>query len=882
MSIYKIQIRDANGNLRWVNAATLQDLGPVTAEQGTSQSQGNTLKSIRKFRTRTVQDLRKEHADQKAQKAVQERRTRSKNPNKYDEEKAKEYTEESIKNAQTLDAVSQTLQGVGDVIDGAMIGASFIPGYGQLIGSTYWGLKGAKSASEGNYLQGTLEASPIILPGIHNVVKMTWNSPSAEFAKFAYRLRYGNPTISYAKPNPIYATPTIQSQSYFKPWKSSWQNGIGQGNEATSYFWSNNPSNKFELVKDNEPLNYSVHFKTDRKSFSNGEKMGLFAKVVDEIPQGSNLSTWGSLTKGGVSGINRFNDFGFNLFGFRPLQMKDGVAINVPIWRKPFLARHSLLSNAERLGIPKGDRNNMDAFQIDGLNDFFHWYDNARFRRIPTVDVSTGTTNWVKLGEGEPAIRTLIKEGIKDNFGYQYKGNGVGQRLMYKSDGSSTYHVYGKGFEGNETFGPVGEVNASSPAQGIGQIYMTSPYADASAFVAENEAEQAIKDQLVKNASMTIPKDIMKNFWKALNSGARPGGYIANDAGHPPLGYELITIGKDLHTKPGIWDTILNKTIQPIKYNIRNNGYSTDSYLSLLKQANRPDSNFKISYSKDGMGSFNNQSFDNKYIMDLLNKANSGEIPKQQFVDEFNKWVALYNGMPAKIIQFNGKESIWMPHPFLFKLNNGGRLIPKHQLGNTFVNPSMEDLYRQQDEKSKEIQEMMDDKLKEIFAQKGISAQDDPLEKNHIFNKVNFDEYANVMYPLYHKVLIDNNIKDADRYAAYLTLLSSNESSYGTSSVARNKNNHGGITHAGKGYQTFKDLEEYSKYKINLLNNRYQAFDSANLKDFIIRLHGNNPGKHRYSAKTSQVYYSELNKMRSMQKAIAKLQNALKHNTTVY
>lgn len=34
--------------------------------------------------------------------------------------------------------------------------------------------------------------------------------------------------------------------------------------------------------------------------------MQLFAKVADEVPEGANLSTWGSISKGGIHGINRF------------------------------------------------------------------------------------------------------------------------------------------------------------------------------------------------------------------------------------------------------------------------------------------------------------------------------------------------------------------------------------------------------------------------------------------------------------------------------------------------------------------------------------------------------------------------------------------------
>ena len=104
----------------------------------------------------------------------------------------------------------------------------------------------------------------------------------------------------------------IMQLSYYKPTRKAWNTGKAEGNEATSYFFKQQPNQRFELVKDVEPNNYSVHFKTDRNGLNYGNKMQLFAKVADEVPEGANLSTWGSVSKGGIHGINRFGkDFGF-------------------------------------------------------------------------------------------------------------------------------------------------------------------------------------------------------------------------------------------------------------------------------------------------------------------------------------------------------------------------------------------------------------------------------------------------------------------------------------------------------------------------------------------------------------------------------------------
>ena len=131
----------------------------------------------------------------------------------------------------------------------------------------------------------------------------------------------------------------IMQLSYYKPTRKAWSTGKAEGNEATSYFFKQQPNQRFELVKDIEPNNYSVHFKTDRNGLSYGNKMQLFAKVADEVPEGANLSTWGSISKGGIHGINRFGkDFGFIQNGTRQLTMKGTKEpAEVGIFQKPKL-----------------------------------------------------------------------------------------------------------------------------------------------------------------------------------------------------------------------------------------------------------------------------------------------------------------------------------------------------------------------------------------------------------------------------------------------------------------------------------------------------------------------------------------------------------------
>lgn len=120
-----------------------------------------------------------------------------------------------------------------------------------------------------------------------------------------------------------------------KPWKSD---SSKQNKTRRIYLKGKENKGYFEVVKDLEDNNYSVHFKpTDSKNpnaFTQEEKSILFQAVADVIPDGANLSTWGELTKGGIHGLNRFADFGFTKTGERSAKTKAGEDINIPIFTK--------------------------------------------------------------------------------------------------------------------------------------------------------------------------------------------------------------------------------------------------------------------------------------------------------------------------------------------------------------------------------------------------------------------------------------------------------------------------------------------------------------------------------------------------------------------
>lgn len=120
-----------------------------------------------------------------------------------------------------------------------------------------------------------------------------------------------------------------------KPWKSD---SSKYNKTRRIYLKGKESKGYFEVVKDLEDNNYSVHFKpTDSKNpnaFTQEEKAILFQAVADVIPDGANLSTWGELTKGGIHGLSRFVDLGFTKTGERSAKTKAGEDINIPIFTK--------------------------------------------------------------------------------------------------------------------------------------------------------------------------------------------------------------------------------------------------------------------------------------------------------------------------------------------------------------------------------------------------------------------------------------------------------------------------------------------------------------------------------------------------------------------
>ena len=205
----------------------------------------------------------------------------------------------------------------------------------------------------------------------------------------------------------------IMQLSYYKPTRKAWSTGKAEGNEATSYFFKQQPNQRFELVKDVEPNNYSVHFKTDRNGLNYSNKMQLFAKVADEVPEGANLSTWGSVSKGGIHGVDRFGkDFGFIQNGTRQLTMKGTKEpVEVGVFQKP-LNHHLQGEDAVKMfkeyggtPIPEGSLNgNQLRKYVMEARERYGLMDNPNISDEEIAQALYKHTN--ELGKGSAAVNS--------------------------------------------------------------------------------------------------------------------------------------------------------------------------------------------------------------------------------------------------------------------------------------------------------------------------------------------------------------------------------------------------------------------------------------------------------------------------------------------
>ena len=141
-----------------------------------------------------------------------------------------------------------------------------------------------------------------------------------------------------------------------KPWKSD---STRINKTLRIYLKNQHEKGYFELVKDEEFGIYSVHFKTgdantgETYGSTREERVILYKQLLNALPNGAQLSTWGELSEGGIKALNKL---GKNLtkVGEREVKDRKGNKIIIPIYQKGESVSKVVDENGEPLVVYHG------------------------------------------------------------------------------------------------------------------------------------------------------------------------------------------------------------------------------------------------------------------------------------------------------------------------------------------------------------------------------------------------------------------------------------------------------------------------------------------------------------------------------------------------
>lgn len=307
------------------------------------------------------------------------------------------------------------------------------------------------------------------------------------------------------------------------------------------------------------------------------------------------------------------------------------------------------LSFAKRMGIPKGDRDNLSVDQKQALEDLEQYMTSGQYRQALRVDPKTGEFGY-NFPESYPLAYDYAQEHLIRGSKYHIvtkSSDGNGEILITKEDPySAAYNT--TNFPKLENGVMPGQALYTTDRPGMRNIVLTSPYVDM------NGSNSIL--------SKIIDKSIIKSFWQNINKLMQPGSYTSGDIYTYPLGNKLIQAFKNRK--------LYNTSIFTDKTYQINIGLSPDSYSSIIRQAQRPVN--RLRWGVRGFNKWTNSSVTNKRIQDAADDLRRGLIIPEEYETIFNTWVGPIGGRPLQwMIKGNKKIPV---HPFIYKEKKGGKL----------------------------------------------------------------------------------------------------------------------------------------------------------------------------------------------------------------
>ncbi|MCQ2971710.1 MAG: hypothetical protein MJ209_00190 [archaeon] len=226
----------------------------------------------------------------------------------------------------------------------------------------------------------------------------------------------------------------------------TWKNDASKVNKtARIYLKGQKEKGYFELVKDQEPFMYSVHFKTgdgntgETYGSTKEERAILYKELINALPKGAQISTWGEISKGGITALNKIGS-SMTKVGERQVKDREENNINIPIYQngesnvskvvdengEPLVVYHQTSSKFDTFDINKTVNAANDLLTPYGIftkptsDDIF--YNNSDIQ----LPVFINNKNIISFNDRN-ALFEYLKDNIKDY-----------QRLLYVIDNIDT------------------------------------------------------------------------------------------------------------------------------------------------------------------------------------------------------------------------------------------------------------------------------------------------------------------------------------------------------------------------------------------------------------------------------------------------------------
>lgn len=325
------------------------------------------------------------------------------------------------------------------------------------------------------------------------------------------------------------------------------------------------------------------------------------------------------------------------------------------------------ISEAERVGIPKGERGMLTDNEKQALEDLSQYRNSGQYRQRFMVDNQENPYWGGVNSEGVNFVQFATDQNFPfkyDSFRVNYSTD-TGQGILSYNPNRNMAGYSSRMFTAPSGFKwAPGEANMFINGDNESKIILTAPKTDTQGlFLGDKPASEVIPEE---ELSSTIDKAIMKDFWTKVRQVQRPGTYLSGDNGRAPKGSDLIQAfkKKQLH-KADFKERPLKEQF------VTRDGVSPDAFSSIVRQGLRDGS---LRWG-EGFAKWNNSAVQNRGMYEAWQQYMKNQITAQEYENIYNKWMeSLGANKPLQWIKIGNREYPIHPHPYIYQKDLGGSL----------------------------------------------------------------------------------------------------------------------------------------------------------------------------------------------------------------